>query len=438
MINNIQLNKSNFDELPKSCVIKNGTIIDTVKETEYLSDIKIVDGIITEISESITTESNDFVIDVKGKYVSSGFMDMHVHLREPGYEQAETFITGSNAAMSGGFTRIAAMPNTTPCVDNIFVYNDICRRTESLLVSIHQIPAVTIGREGKSLVEMAEFNVNGALAFSDDGDGIQNSETMKGALQYAGMFNMPILVHEEDKGFLDGVVNESLVSTELGMAGIPNIVESSMIARDIEISRYVNGYPHFQHISTQESVKLVREAKKEGLKVSSEVTPHHFSLTDEKVKTFSTDYKMNPPLRTQKDIDEILKGLQDGTIDVIASDHAPHTSEKKNVEFDYAPFGVLGLETLFSVGIKYLVKTKVLSLTDFLKKITINPRKILNLDFDLIKVGKIAELTIFDIDSEWQVDRRKLLSKSLNTCYHDEILNGQVQIVINNSKIYKR
>ena len=438
MINNIQLNKSNFDELPKSCVIKNGTIIDTFKETEYLSDIKIVNGVITDIKESITTDASDLIIDAKGKYVSSGFMDMHVHLREPGYEQAETFITGSNAAMSGGFTRVALMPNTSPCVDNIFVYNDICRRTENLLVNIHQIPAVTVGREGKALVEMAELNDNGALAFSDDGDGLQSSEAMKGALQYAGMFNVPILVHEEDKTFLDGVMNESFVSTELGMSGIPNIAESTMIARDIEIARYVDGNPHFQHISTIESVKLIREAKKEGLKVSSEVTPHHFSLTDEKVKTFSTDYKMNPPLRTQEDVNEILKGLKDGTIDVIASDHAPHTPEKKNVEFDYAPFGVLGLETLFSVGIKYLVNTNVLSLMEYLKKITTNPRKILNLDNDLIKVGKIAELTIFDIDSEWKVDRRKLLSKSLNTCYHDETLNGQVEVVINNSKIYQR
>ncbi|MDA3886384.1 MAG: dihydroorotase [Candidatus Delongbacteria bacterium] len=438
MINNIKLNKSNFEELPKSCVIKNGTIVDTFKETEYLSDIKIVDGILTEINESIATDSNDLVIDAKGKYISAGFMDMHVHLREPGYEQAETFITGTNAAMSGGFTSIALMPNTSPCVDNIFVYNDICRRTENLLVKVHQIPAVTMGREGKSLVEMAELNDNGALAFSDDGDGIQSSEAMKGALQYAGMFNVPILVHEEDKTFLDGVMNESYVSTELGMSGIPNIAESSMIARDIEIARYVDGYPHFQHISTQESVKLIREAKKQGLKVSSEVTPHHFSLTDEKVKTFSTDYKMNPPLRTQEDVNEILKGLQDGTIDVIASDHAPHTPEKKNVEFDYAPFGVLGLETSFSVGIKYLVNTNVLSLMEYLKKITTNPRKILNLDNDLIKVGKVAELTIFDNNTEWKVDRRKLMSKSLNTCYHDEILSGQVQVVINNSKIYNR
>ena len=438
MINNILLNKSNFEKLPEICVIKNGTIVDPFKEKEYLSDIKIVDGVITEINESIAPDPDNHVIDAKDKYISPGFMDMHVHLREPGYEQAETFITGSNAAMSGGFTRIATMPNTSPCVDNIFVYNDICRRTEDLLVKIHQIPAVTIGREGKALVEMAELNDNGALAFSDDGDALQDGEAMKGALQYAGMFNMPILVHEEDKSFLDGVMNESFTSTELGMSGIPNIVESSMVARDIEISRYVKGYPHFQHISTQESVKLIRNAKKEGLKVSSEVTPHHFSLTDEKVKTFSTDYKMNPPLRTQEDIDEILRGLKDGTIDVIASDHAPHTPEKKNVEFDFAPFGILGLETLFSVGIKYLVNTNVLSLMEFLKKITTNPRKILNLDPDLISIGKTAELTIFDIGSEWKVDRRKLLSKSLNTCYHDEVLPGQVKIVINNSKIYKK
>ncbi|MBN2788963.1 MAG: dihydroorotase [Candidatus Delongbacteria bacterium] len=438
MINNILLNKSNFEELPENCVIINGTIIDPYKGKEYSSDIKIVNGIISEIKESIPTTETDLIIDAKDKFISPGFMDMHVHLREPGYEQAENFITGTNAAMSGGFTRIATMPNTSPCVDNIFVYNDICRRTEDLLVKVHQIPAVTSERKGKTLVEMTELINNGVLAFSDDGDGIQSGEAMKGALQYASMFKVPILVHEEDKSFLDGVMNESLSSTELGMAGIPNIAESSMIARDIEIARYVDGITHFQHISAKESVKLIRAAKLEGLKVTSEVTPHHFSLTDEKVKTFSTDFKMNPPLRTKEDIDEILLGLKDGTIDVIASDHAPHTPEKKNVEFDFAPFGVLGIETLFSVGIKYLVKTNVLSLMDFLKKITINPRKILNLDQDILSEGKTAELTIFDNKSEWKVDRRKLQSKSINTCYHDEKLNGLVHCVINNSKIYRR
>jgi len=437
MINNIYLSEPDFKQLAGKMLIKNGTVIDTSAEKQYKADILIVNGRIEKISENIKVEKGFEVIDAKGLYITSGFFDMHVHLREPGYEQAENIVTGTNAAMSGGITSLAAMANTTPCVDNKFILKDIQSRSKELLVNVHQIPAVTLKREGKVLVEMTELFENGALAFSDDGNGIQSSETMTGALTYAKMFGTPILVHPEDHSFSEWVMNESLTSTELGMSYLPNIAESINVTRDIEIARYVGGKVHFQHVSAKESVELIRKAKKEKLKVTCEVTPHHFSLTDDKVRTFSTDFKMNPPLRTQEDLDAIHKGLKDGTIDVIATDHAPHPSEKKNVEFDFAPFGVLGLETMFSTGITYLVRPEKLSLMEFLKKITVNPRKILNIDADLLKKEKLLELTIFDINQKWKVDRRKLKSLSINTCFHGETHYGKVRFTINNGKIFK-
>ncbi|MBU4486179.1 MAG: dihydroorotase [Candidatus Delongbacteria bacterium] len=437
MINNINLSEPLFKPVAKKLLIKNGTVIDAYAEKEFESDILIINGVIEKIAQSIKAEKGCEVIDAKGMYISAGFFDMHVHLREPGYEQAENIVSGTNAAMSGGITGLAAMANTTPCVDNKFILKDIQSRSKELLVTVHQIPAVTIKREGKVLAEMTELAENGALAFSDDGNGIQSSETMKGALEYAKMFGTPILVHPEDHSFTEGVMNESFTSTELGMSYIPAIAESINIARDIEIARYVDGKVHFQHVSAKESVELIRKAKKEKLKITCEVTPHHFSLTDDKVRTFSTDYKMNPPLRTQEDVDAIHKALKDGIIDVIATDHAPHPSEKKNVEFDFAPFGVLGLETMFSAGITYLVKPKKLSLMEFLKKITVNPRKILNLEPDLLKKGRTAEITIFDQNKKWKVDRRKLKSLSLNTCFHDDTHYGKVLYTINNGKIFK-
>lgn len=437
MINNISLSEPLFKPAAKKMLIKNGVVADAYSDKEYKSDILIVGGIIEKIAENIKAEKDFEVIDAKGMFISSGFFDMHVHLREPGYEQAENIVTGTNAAMSGGVTSLASMANTTPCVDNKFIMKDIQNRSKDLLVNVHQIPAVTLKREGKVLVEMTELVENGALAFTDDGNGIQSAETMTGALTYAKMFGTPILVHPEDHSFSEWVMNESFTSTELGMTYLPNIAESINVARDIEIARYVDGTVHFQHVSAKESVELIRKAKKEKLKVTCEVTPHHFALTDDKVRTFSTDFKMNPPLRTQEDVDAVHKALKDGTIDVIATDHAPHPSEKKNVEFDFAPFGVLGLETMFSAGITYLVRPKKLSLLEFLKKITVNPRKILNLEANLLKKGRIAELTIFDINQKWKVDRRKLKSLSINTCFHDDTHYGKVKYTINNGKIFK-
>ena len=435
--NNISSGEPQFKPAPVKLLIKNGTIIDTHMSKKYRSDILILNGVIEKIAPDIKIQKGYEIIDALGLFISSGFFDMHVHLREPGYEQAENIITGTNAAMSGGVTGLAAMANTKPCIDNKRLLKDVHKRSSDLLVNVHQIPAVTLKREGGILVDMKELSQNGALAFTDDGNGIQSSKTMTEALKSAKATNRPILVHAEDHSFSKWTMNESCMSEKLGMTGMPNIAESINIARDIEIARYVDGTVHFQHVSAKESIELVRKAKKEKLRVTCEVAPHHFALTEDKVRTLSSDYKMNPPLRTQTDVEAVHKALKDGTIDAIASDHAPHPAEKKNLGFELAPFGVLGLETLFSAGITYLVRQKKLSLMDFLKKITVNPRRILNLESDLIRKGMVAELTLFDVDQKWKVDRKKLKSLSINTCFHGDTHYGKVKYAINNGKIFK-
>lgn len=430
---------SNFSlaTLPFKLLIKNGTVIDTFSETEYKSDILLEKGMIKEISPDIKYSNDYSIIDATGMYITSGIFDMHVHLREPGNEKAENYVSGTNAAVSGGITSLAAMANTSPCIDNKELFVDLKMKSESLPVNVYQIPAVTLKREGKSLVDMEVLSGLGAIAFSDDGSGIRSSEMMRKALIKAGNLNSLILVHAEDHTFSPGAMNESEISAELRLSSSPNIAESLNIARDIEIVRYVKGSVHFQHVSTKESVELVKMAKKENLRVSCEVTPHHYSLTDERVRTLSTDYKMNPPLRSKSDQNAVIKGLKDGTIDVIATDHAPHLKEKKSLDFEHAPFGVIGLETLLSSGITYLVREKKLTLMEFLKKITVNPRKILKIEADLIKKGKTAELMIFEKDFKWKVDRNKFLSLSDNTCYHGETHYGKVRYTINKGMIYR-
>jgi dihydroorotase len=431
------LDNFTLKNLPPKLLIKNGTVIDTFSEKEYRSDILLVKGVIKKISPDIKPLKDHEVIDASGMHISHGFFDMHVHLREPGNEKAENYISGTKAAMAGGITSLAAMPNTRPCVDNKELFSSLKTKSGSLPVNIYQIPAVTLKREGKSLTDMKGLSEIGAVAFSDDGSGIRSSEMMRKAITKAGELNSLILVHAEDHTFSPGVMNESKVSAELGLSSSPNIAESLNIARDIEIARYVKGAVHFQHVSAKESVELVRKAKKENLRISCEVTPHHYSLTDEKVRTLSTDFKMNPPLRSESDLNAVIKGMKDGTIDVIATDHAPHLKEKKDLDFEHAPFGVIGLETLFSSGITYLVRKKKLSLMEFLKKITVNPRKVLRVDADLIKTGMIAELVIFDKECKWEVDRKKFISLSENTCFHGETHYGKVRYTINKGMIYK-
>ncbi len=365
-----------------------------------------------------------------------GLFDMHVHLREPGREDEETVVTGCNSAANGGFTGIACMPNTDPAIDSAEVVTLIMKQSANHLVDVYPVGAATVGRKGEVLSPMAELKDAGVVAFSDDGVAIKTASILKRSLEYAKMFDLPIIEHCEDESLAGGAMNESINSTLLGLPPIPAVAEDLIVMRDILMAEYTDAKVHIAHISSKKSVEMVREAKKKGIKVSAEVTPHHFTLTDDAVKTYDTNVKMNPPLRTKADVDEIVAGLKDGTIDCIASDHAPHSIEEKEMEFEYAPNGIIGLESQVGLAFTELYHKKVLSFEKMVEKLSINPRKILNLPIPEIKEGEIANLTILDIDVVWTVDKKKFLSKSLNTPFDKRLLTGKSIGVINNGQMF--
>ncbi len=401
------------------------------------TNILIVDGIIQKIGTIEERELKDCkTIELDGKYVVPGFFDMHVHLREPGREDEETIITGCNSAANGGFTGIACMPNTEPAIDSAEVVTFIKKEAANHLVEVYPIGAATVGRKGEVLSPMAELKDAGVVGFSDDGVAIKSASVLKRALEYARMYDLPVIEHCEDESLAGGSMNESLNSTILGLTPIPSVAEDLIVMRDILMAEYTDSKVHIAHISTKKSVELVKEAKKKNLKVTAEVTPHHFSLTDDAVKSYDPNTKMNPPLRTKKDIDAIIEGLKDGTIDCIASDHAPHSIEEKEMEFEYAPNGIIGLETEIGLTITELLHRKILTLEQIVEKLSINPRKILNLPIPKIEVGVSANLTILDPMFVWTVDKHKFLSKSINTPFDKKLLTGKAVGVINQKKMY--
>ncbi len=401
------------------------------------TNILIEDGIIKKIGEFTTKETDGVkIFELNGKLVVPGLFDMHVHLREPGREDEETVITGCNSAASGGFTAVACMPNTEPAIDSAEVVNFIKSHAKNHLVDVYPVGAATVGRKGEVLSPMAELKDAGVVGFSDDGTAIKTSSILKRALEYARMFDLPIIEHCEDESLAGGSMNESLNSTVLGLTPIPSIAEDLIVMRDIILAEYSDAKVHIAHISSKKSVEMIREAKKKGIKVTAEVTPHHFTLTDDALKTYDTNTKMNPPLRTKADVEAIISGLKDGTIDCIASDHAPHSLEEKELEFEYAPNGIVGLETEVGLTFTELYHKKVLSLENIIEKLSINPRKILNLPIPLIKEGEKANLSIIDKDIVWTVDKSRFLSKSSNTPFDKKLLTGKALGVINNGKMY--
>jgi len=424
-------------DLPQEVVLTGGRIIDSLNNNIFLADLVIRNGIITYIGLQPEYSPTAKVLDITGKYVAPGFFDMHVHFREPGNESAEDLFSGANAAMAGGFTGVGMMPNTSPAIDNAELLMLLEAKIQNHLVEVHAIPSVTSLRAGETLSDMDSLVQAGALAFTDDGSGLQKGEVMKLAMQNAAKLQKPILVHAEDESFATGVINESTVSRELNLPGISNLSESVMIARDILISETYNAPVHFQHISTKEGVELVRQAKKKGLKVTCETAPHYFSLTDENTRTLSPNFKMKPPLRADADRLAIIKGLQDGTIDAIATDHAPHRKEAKALGMLKAPFGVTGLETALAVSVKYLLEPGLLSLGELISKLSIGARKILGLDFDLLKPGKAANLAIFDLNTSQQFDSTKGFSKSINSPFNGENLPGKICAVINKNRYWE-
>jgi len=397
-------------------------------------DIRISDGTIVEIGSELDPHETEETHDAGGAYLSGGWMDMHVHLREPGYEHKETIETGCAAAAFGGFTEVACMPNTNPAIDSRDVVEFIKKKAEKLPVEVHPIGCVSKEREGTSIAEMGDMKEGGAVAFSDDGDPVYNSQLMRVALEYSSMLDMPIINHEEDlKLSRPGHMHEGKVSARLGIDGTPGIAEETMIARDILLAEFTGGHVHVAHISTAKAVDLVRQAKADGVNITTEVCPHHFDLTDEEIerREYDTNVKMHPPLRTQEDVDAMIEGLADGTIDAICTDHAPHAIQEKEVEFIYAPNGIIGLETAWSVSVRQLLDSGALGLEQLLTKFVQKPREILNLDIPKIEEGAPANLTLFNTDQEWTFDKEQVRSKSANSPYLDTQMKGRAEAIYN-------
>ena len=426
--------------MAKKFLLKGGRYINPATESDASLDFFIVDGIIESMKASIAPQAGTEVVDLGGKIVAPGFVDMHVHLREPGFEHKETIETGTLSAAHGGFTAVCCMPNTNPAIDDESIVHFIISRGKLVhngIVDVYPVGAVTKGRAGKDLSPIAELVQAGAVGLSDDGAPVFDAEIMRRALEYAGMFDVPVIQHCEEPSLVHGgVMNEGFVATELGLPGIPPIAEEIMIARDIRLTEYTGSRYHVAHMSTAGSVKLVREAKQKGAAVTCEVTPHHFTLTDDVVRSFDTNTKMNPPLRTKGDVEAIKEGLRDGTVDVIATDHAPHSLDEKDVDYLQAPFGIVGLETAIGLAMTELVEPKVISLSQMIEKFSTNPRKIIKRPIE-IREGNPANFTFIDPKVQWKVDVSGLRSKSKNSPFNGRPLKGRAVGIFNHGELLK-
>lgn len=418
-------------------LIQGGSILKPGSGDSERIDILIRGGEIAGIGSDLNPEGVQ-VFDATGKLVSIGWMDMHVHLREPGQEHKETIETGCRAAAFGGFTAVACMPNTKPPIHTRDVVEFVRERGGATPVDVHPIACVSQNREGKQLAEMADLQAGGAVAFSDDGSPVQDGSLMRSALEYSKMLDAPIINHMEDLTLNpDGQMHEGAVSTRLGLSGIPSLAEEVMIARDILISEFTGGHVHVAHISTAGAVALVREAKKRGIRVTSEVCAHHFTLTDTSLeeRAFDTHLKMHPPLRTSADVEAMKEGLKDGTIDAICTDHAPHASFEKEVEFIAAPFGIIGLETAWGLVGRELIASGVLSTRQAVEKLTVAPRRILRIPLPEISVGSRANLTIFDDSTSWTFERSHIQSRSRNTPFIGDKMVGRAWAIYNRGQL---
>ena len=421
-----------------SLLIKNGTLIDPTQQIEASRDLLIRDGKVEAIDESIQAEDVK-TFDAAGLIVAPGFIDLHVHLREPGFEYKETIETGARAAVAGGFTSVCCMPNTKPVNDNSSVTNFIIEQARKAgLANVFPIGAITQGSKGEHLAEIGEMKAAGIVAISDDGKPVVDSGIMRRALEYARDFDVPVVDHCEDCCGASGwAMHEGEYSALMGLKGLPGAAEDLHVARDILLGEMTGAHIHIAHISTARSVDLVRQAKARGLNVTCEVTPHHFVLSDKDVyqSQYNTNFKMAPPLRSQSDVEAILEGLRDGTIDAIATDHAPHHSNEKMYEFDKAPNGITGLETAVSLTLDRLVNRGVISLKRMVELLATNPAKLFKLDRGTLTVGAIADVTIFDSEKQITIDAAKSQSKSRNTPFDGWQLKGAPVATIVGGKI---
>ena len=421
-------------------LLKNGRVVDPASATDATLDILIEDGRIAAIEESIEPGKSE-VIELEGLTVCPGFIDMHVHFREPGQEWKESVATGAAAAASGGFTAVACMPNTVPVMDNRALVEFVqAQAREAGMSRVWPIGAVTKGQDGKELAEIGDMNAAGAVAFSDDGRPIRSSQMMRMALEYSKIFGVPIIDHCEDPDLVaGGVVHEGWVSSRLGFKGWPGVAEDVIVARNILLSDYTGGHVHIAHMSTAGSMRLVREAKARGSRVTCEVTPHHLVLDHEAVMGFDTYTKMNPPLRAAEDLDGLLEGLADGTVDAIATDHAPHHCDEKCVEFSRAPFGVVGLETAVSICLDRLVHRDIISLSRMVELFSTGPAGVLGMDKGKLAVGAEADITVLDLDREVTVDADDFESKSENSPFLKwKLRGGPVMTMVDGRIIHDR
>ena len=411
-------------------VIKGGRLVDPAQNLDGLYNIYVMSGRIASIkkAEADTSEVGNGVevIDASGLTVIPGLIDAHVHLREPGYEYKEDIRTGTLAAAAGGFTAVMCMANTKPVNDNESVTRYILNKAEGAAARVYPVGAVSVGLKGECLTEMAELKAAGCVAFSDDGVPVANSGLMRRALEYSQVVNLPVISHAEEHELVGaGVMNEGDVATRLGLKGIPNAAEDTMVARDIALAELTGGRLHIAHVSTRGAVELIKSAKARGVRVTAEATPHHLALTDEAVEGYDTNAKMNPPLRSRVDVEALRQGIKDGVIDCIATDHAPHSSMEKDIEFDKASNGIIGLETAFSV-IYGLVENGMLTLNEAVRAMSTNPAKAFGIEGGRLSVGSPANMAIIDLGRSWTVDPRQLNSKSKNSPWLGRELKGAV------------
>ena len=410
-------------------IIKNGLLIDTVKEMTYVADLKISDGKIAEISENIEAEAGEEVIDAAGKCVAPGLIDGHVHFRDPGLTYKEDIHTGALSAAAGGFTTVICMANTKPVVDNVETLKYVLDKAKDEKINVLQAGAVSVGFKGEELTNFEELLANGATGLTDDGIPLKDENFVRAAMEKAKALDVVLSFHEEDPAFItNNGVNRGKASEFFGIGGSPEDAEISLVKRDCELAKEIGAKINVQHISSGKAVDIVRQAKAAGANVYSEATPHHFTLTEEACIKHGTLAKMNPPLRTEEDRLAIIKGLQDGTIDMIATDHAPHSAEEKAQSITDAPSGIIGLETSLALGITSLVKPGHLSIVELMKKMSFNPAKIYGLDKGTLNIGKDADLVIFDMEKTWTPEN--YFSKATNTPFTGTELYGEVVMTI--------
>jgi len=397
-------------------LIKGGRVIDPSQKLDAVLDVLVENGVVKEVGKGLVAAAGVETIDAAGKYVVPGLIDMHVHLRDPGLEYKEDIVSGTRAAAAGGFTSVCCMPNTKPVIDNKAIASYIIGKARAEgFANVFPVGSITYGLNGERMSEMGELKEAGCVAVSDDGRPVNNPELMRRALEYARGMGILVITHAEELSLVgEGVMNEGFTSTEIGLKGIPRVAEDIATARDVMLAEYTRSPIHIAHVSTEGSVRVIREAKARGVQVTCETAPHYFSLTDDAVRGYNTNAKMNPPLREAADVAAIKAGLKDGTIDVIATDHAPHHLDEKDVEFDAAMNGIIGLETSLPLSLK-LVEEGVLALDQLIEKMSCNPSNILGLNRGTLKAGAIADITVIDPAARWTVAADKLASKSKNS-----------------------